>query len=58
MRAVLDLEPMFAPAGAIGMVEALRDNALEVHIAGDAELYVADIALFVLSKKDAIDRLG
>jgi hypothetical protein len=31
VRSVLDLYPMFAPAGAIGMIEALRDNALMLH---------------------------
>jgi hypothetical protein len=37
VRGVLDLDPMFASAGAIAMIEALRDNALKAHIAGDAE---------------------
>jgi hypothetical protein len=37
MRAVLHLNPMPAFSGTIGTIEALRDNAFEPHIAGDAE---------------------
>jgi hypothetical protein len=43
MRAVLDLDPMFASAGAIGAVEALRNNAFQTHVARDAEENVADV---------------
>jgi hypothetical protein len=49
MFAVLDLEPVIAPAGAIAMIEPLRNNALEVHVAGDLEQDITDLALLVFS---------
>jgi hypothetical protein len=39
---------MFAPAGAIAMIEALRGNALEAQVAGDAEQDIADRALLII----------
>jgi hypothetical protein len=37
MRAVLHFDPMSAPAGIVGAIKSLRDNALKAHAAGSAE---------------------
>jgi hypothetical protein len=37
MRGVLDLDPVFAFASAIGAAETLRDNPFKPHLADDAE---------------------
>jgi hypothetical protein len=57
MRGVLHLKPMFAPAGAIAMIEALRDNAFKTHVALDLEQSVADVALLKLGDEDSVDRV-
>jgi hypothetical protein len=45
---------MPAFTGVIGTIEALQANAFEVHIAGDAEQNIADVALLVLRNEDAV----
>jgi hypothetical protein len=57
VRGVLDLDPMFAATGAVRAVQVLRDNALEVHVAGDLEQHVTDVASFVLRNEYAVDRI-
>jgi hypothetical protein len=55
MCAALDLDPVSASAGAIGAIEALRNNAFQAHVAGDAEQDLADVALLILGDEDAVD---
>jgi hypothetical protein len=43
MRGVLNLDPVFTSAGATGVVQVLRDNAFQIHVARDAEESVADV---------------
>jgi hypothetical protein len=37
MRVILHFDPVLALSGVVGAIEALRDDPLKTHIAGDAK---------------------
>jgi hypothetical protein len=54
MLPVLDLQPVIAPAGAVGALAVLGDDTLETHAAGGVEKVWPDLSLFEASDEDAI----
>jgi hypothetical protein len=50
---------MFAPAGTIGAIEALRNDIFQTHVARDLEQSGADhLALLVFGDEYAVDGVG
>ena len=54
MFPVLDLDPVIAPAAAVGALAVLGDQALQPHQAGVAKQVRPDLALFKWRQVDAI----
>ena len=54
MLLVLDFNPVFRPAAAIGSIGALGDQTLEAELAGLAEQVRANLALLEVADEDAV----
>jgi hypothetical protein len=55
---VLDLAPVWGPAGAIGSVTAFRYQTLQPHPTGRSKQIGTDLALFERRNEDAVRSAG